>query len=84
MREFVDAKGVRWVVWSTLPFSAGVAGMLKHGWLTFESPAGRRRLAPIPDGWEQAGPDRLRELCAAAEPVGRTPHTGSRPVERRD
>ena len=84
MRDFADAAGVLWRVWSTIPYTGGVAGNLKFGWLTFESSVGRRRLAPIPDGWEAAPLDRLRMYCAAAEAVGRTPHTGSRPIEPRD
>ncbi len=84
MREFIDAAGVRWTVWSTTPFSSGVASNLRTGWLTFESSGTRRRLAPIPEGWEEAAVDRLRSYCAAAEAVGRTPITGSRPIEPRD
>ena len=38
------------------------------GWLAFESHNGeRRRLAPIPDGWNRADLELLRAWCTAAE-----------------
>ena len=42
------------------------------GWLAFECPTERRRLTPVPPGWEMATEDELRELCSrAAVPVMR-------------
>lgn len=44
---------------------------LQAGWLAFQSGAERRRLAPIPSGWE-ALPDReLATLVGQAKPYGR-------------
>jgi len=41
------------------------------GWLVFVSPAGRRRLRMIPDGWDTLDESGLRELLAkAARPSG--------------
>jgi hypothetical protein len=41
---------------------------LREGWLTFESAAGtRKRLAPIPRGWETAPDERLELMCRVAE-----------------
>jgi hypothetical protein len=57
---------------------------MRAGWLTFESSGVRKRLMPIPDGWETASDATLSDLCARAEVVGRTPHTGSISVQKRD
>ena len=38
------------------------------GWLTFESESGRRRLAPIPPGWERLTDEALERLCHRAQP----------------
>ena len=39
------------------------------GWLAFESAGDRRRLAPIPKGWEEATEAELRMLWAQAKIV---------------
>ena len=38
----------------------------EQGWLTFESPAGTKRLAPIPQGWDSLPDCDLEALCRAA------------------
>ena len=81
IREFVDARGVRWRVWSTVPMTGGVVGSFRDGWLTFESGEGRRRLAPIPLGWEDAAAAELSRFCERAEPFRRTPPSGGRGVD---
>jgi hypothetical protein len=44
---------------------------LTLGWLTFDCTDEKRRLAPVPDGWD-ALPDReLCELCRRARPAER-------------
>jgi len=44
---------------------------LAHGWLTFDSDREKRRLAPIPAGWELL-PDRMLSLlCREARPAER-------------
>jgi hypothetical protein len=47
------------------------AGMAA-GWLCFESSAEKRRLAPIPDGWDRLTDGELTELCQQAQIVGRS------------
>jgi hypothetical protein len=85
IREFTDAVGTRWTVWSTVPYTAvGVVASLRTGWLTFESAAIRKRLVPIPDAWEEAPLGVIRALCARADVVARTPSTGTRAVETGD
>lgn len=44
---------------------------LAHGWLAFESKHDRRRLTPIPTGWEAFDPRALEKLCDQAQSVGR-------------
>ncbi|MDQ3674916.1 MAG: hypothetical protein M3365_11120 [Gemmatimonadota bacterium] len=42
----------------------------EHGWLCFESASGeKRRLVPIPDGWESATPEELWAWCESANEV---------------
>jgi hypothetical protein len=44
---------------------------LTSGWLAFESKHDRRRLAPIPIGWEALDASALEELCEQARSIGR-------------
>lgn len=56
---------------------------LSDGWLCFESGSEKRRLAPIPSGWEVCGTPALELLCARA---GYISHSGSQdenPQQRR-
>lgn len=72
IREFTDAAGVAWRVWNTTPMPGAVFEQShKTGWLTFESATERRRLAPIPAGWEEAPVERLDLMCRASEVVRR-------------
>lgn len=42
-----------------------------RGWLTFESLSEKRRLIPIPSGWEEMSNGELRMLCQKAKPITR-------------
>ncbi|HEX5726490.1 MAG TPA: hypothetical protein VFX98_13535 [Longimicrobiaceae bacterium] len=42
---------------------------LAGGWLVFEGPTERRRLVPIPPGWDHWPDAELERLCARAQPV---------------
>jgi hypothetical protein len=55
LRDGADQKPQAWV----LP---GIQG----GWLVFDSGAQRRRLTPIPPGWEKATEEELEQLCKLA------------------
>ena len=46
-----------------------VATEFSDGWLCFECDGEKRRLAPVPEGWEEAGPDRLSSWLQAARRV---------------
>jgi hypothetical protein len=72
-REVRDERGRLWQVWNTVPTS--VAGALAEGfaagWLTFECDSEKRRMAPVPEGWEETPDERLLSLLARAQPVHR-------------
>ena len=44
---------------------------LTHGWLTFECDREKRRLAPVPVGWEMLPEGVLSLLCGEARPADR-------------
>jgi hypothetical protein len=49
--------------------SVSVASEYSNGWLCFESEGEKRRLAPVPDGWQEAGPDRMSSWLQSARRV---------------
>jgi hypothetical protein len=75
-RIFTDVRGVAWDVWDVVPRSAAgdahhagptaITGELARGWLAFQSPDARRRLAPIPFAWDEASDEQLRRWCTEA------------------
>jgi hypothetical protein len=82
LRGFTDSTGVEWRVWEVYPTrevaptsaEALAQSRLKetafeNGWLCFESQIEKRRLAPIPSGWEFREVTTLEELCHQATPV---------------
>ena len=76
-REFADDAGTPWRVWDTHPLAANtlrsVLPSYAAGWLTFESSAGRKRLAPIPPDWESASDELLIHWCARASTAYASP-----------
>jgi hypothetical protein len=60
---------------SAAPPSAGIADFARisrkreGGWLTFTTTRERRRLSPIPDGWDSADDATLRALLAVADRI---------------
>lgn len=72
VRDFVDEKGVKWRVWpvlrSTIPRTAAedFLGDYGEGWLCFESPQERRRLARFPDDWDRMSNEDLQNLLGRA------------------
>ena len=85
-REFVDDKGTLWRVWDTHPVAANtlrtVSPNYAGGWLTFESPEERRRLAPIPPDWEFASRDLMGHWCARAVRIRAAPEGNAKPTTR--
>ena len=76
LREFTDKEGLEWRVWDVDPQAHQSQVNIDRrkaqpleGWLCFESNLERRRLSPIPSGWDATDPDRLAELCEKAQVV---------------
>ena len=46
-----------------------VSPEMERGWLTFQTGREKRRLAPIPSGWEAVPERQLEQLCQRALPV---------------
>jgi len=66
VRSFVDAEGMHWRVWATIPSGVSVLSSgFDKGWLTFESENLLRRLTPIPRDWEEASHSRLDQIGRA-------------------
>jgi len=76
VRDFVDEKGLKWRVWPVLrssihPKTAAedYLGDYGEGWLCFESPKERRRLAHYPEDWEKMSDKALCALLGKAAVV---------------
>ena len=85
LRELRDGHAVVWQVWDVRPSwlaatkqvnaaSASARPLLQpalaDGWLTFESASGeRRRVVPIPDGWDALDDTGLDRLLTLATPI---------------
>jgi hypothetical protein len=70
-RIFDDFSGRRWRVVAVHPVSpaqarSAIPVTFQQGWLLFDSADQVRRVAPIPENWEQLSTDDLRELCHGA------------------
>ena len=78
-REFKDGRGREWRVWDVEPDDLNprtkdedfLAQLYLTGWLVFENKAGddKRRLSPIPRGWDKLPDAELEDLLGAAEMV---------------
>src|SRR5688572_8053752 len=78
LREFRDSKGVQWKVWNVTPDAldkrTAAEDYMKDwqdGWLCFECPEHRRRLASFPPGWEELSDGELEQLLARSQAVKR-------------
>jgi hypothetical protein len=89
LRGFTDSTGVEWRVWEVFPNKGAdksnaelSRSSLKdtafaNGWLCFESSDEKRRLTPIPPGWEFRDPailEELRNRAILVTPVRRAGH----------
>jgi hypothetical protein len=59
-----------------------VAAEFVYGWLCFETVGEKRRLAPVPEGWDRADDETIEQWCCVAKPVVRRPSGSSRGVEK--
>lgn len=82
LRGFTDSTGVEWRVWEVIPSRAAIGTSAvtqartsisstpyANGWLCFESDSEKRRLAPIPNGWDSGSAGEIGELLLQATPV---------------
>jgi hypothetical protein len=75
--KFKAPDGMQWEVWRVTPTVTGrqrtvVGAGFEGGWLCFESEDGeKRRLNPIPEGWNDAAIDKLWLWCRAAKQVAK-------------
>jgi hypothetical protein len=52
---------------------APLAAEFAYGWLCFETIGEKRRLAPVPEGWDRADDETIEQWCCVAKPVLRRP-----------
>ncbi|HEY2377336.1 MAG TPA: hypothetical protein VGH98_15270 [Gemmatimonadaceae bacterium] len=84
--EFTDSAGVRWKAYRVEPQRVSEAlerlrsslssdlSERRQAWLLFESPNDRRRLSPVPDGWdENASAIQLEQWCGSADRIPPAP-----------
>jgi hypothetical protein len=82
-RDLLDSDGVEWQVWAVIPTLAqrlvrsttleadsSLSPEFRQGWVAFQSRSERKRLMPIPPGWEEMNDAELRALLDTATPVG--------------
>lgn len=68
VREFVGTDGRAWRVWAVRPVMHQPQ-LGTTSWLCFESGTEKRRLTPVPGGWESCSAEQLAALCRAAPPA---------------
>ena len=73
-RHFTADDGTEWTVRAVRPARVTASrtrlpGDFEHGWLAFEAGEAKRRLSPIPEGWEELDEAELRALCREATPA---------------
>ena len=50
---------------------ATIAPEFTYGWLCFETVGEKRRLAPVPEGWDRTDDETIEQWCCVAKPVPR-------------
>ena len=91
MKNFTDSAGIDWTVveieasaLSSLPRSSLRYPEFKDGWLLFQSPSCRKRLAPYPKSWREMSAEELEELSQQARAELNRPSSGEfRAIEGR-
>jgi hypothetical protein len=78
--QFVDSKGRDWAVrevkdpnLENIPRHCLTQPEFAEGWLLFETPGEKRRLAPYPDDWTHLSVTQLEESCRHASRVDPVP-----------
>lgn len=81
LRELLDAQGRMWSVFEVHPSGEGVvstrgADATAQGWLCLRTDVERRRILPIPSGWNTLNDAALLRLIDEAGPTGRRKRMG--------
>lgn len=82
LRIFTAGDGTVWNVWNVVPTLArndqkltlGVG--MTEGWLCFESGGVKKRVVPVPEGWEEWPDEELQTALASARDVPRNSFSG--------
>lgn len=88
LRTFRDAGDREWRVWDVQPDTTNdvrlrtlghLPAEMAGGWLCFETEGEKRRLTPVPEGWDVDDPEALGRLCLLATLVVRAARA-ARPI----
>lgn len=77
LRTFVSHDGTEWNVWNVVPTlvhndrKVSLSTGMTQGWLCFESRGVKRRIVPIPAGWEEWSDAELDTALARSQAVER-------------
>jgi hypothetical protein len=77
LRTFVSHDGSLWNVWNVVPTlvhnerKVSLSTGMTHGWLCFECGGVKRRIVPVPSGWEEWSEAELDSALATAQSVER-------------
>jgi hypothetical protein len=81
MRQIRDAAGIEWMVYEVNPglgewrSIGSLPEGYRSGWLCFESSTEKRRLTPLPSGWENFPLEQLSGLLMNAALVRRAKYS---------
>lgn len=80
VRSFTSPDGTSWQAWCVIPGQHAdwpeharrhLPEAMAAGWVCFESATEKRRLQPIPAGWDERPDADLWDFCLSAQPVRR-------------
>jgi hypothetical protein len=76
MRTVADSAGTEWTIFEVKKTIAGdqwtyLPEQFGNGWLCFESAVSKRRLTPVPHGWDDMSDAELLGLLKQAQPAVR-------------
>jgi hypothetical protein len=79
LRSFTAGDGTQWNVWNVVPTLARnerrltLSVGMTEGWLCFDSGVSKRRIVPVPLGWESWSDRELERALSSADEVRRGP-----------
>lgn len=77
LRTFTAGDGTVWNVWNVVPTLArnerrlSLSVGMTEGWLCFDSGVAKRRIVPVPQGWEEWSERELESALSSAHEVRR-------------